>query len=95
MRDGPPNPIPPAPKRTGKIRKIDLDQARGLVHYPYNCGRCMSEDICRGQVTGTYMCNCDSIDLPYPGSTVRVNGRTYPIGAFVEMITPSLPEEDA
>ena len=81
-------------------RHVNLDQMRGLVHYPYNCGSCMSEDICRGMVTGTYICICQNKlysigDKEYEGSTVRVNGRTYPVGAFVEMIEPSLPEEEA
>lgn len=84
------------------IRHIDLDQARGLVHYPYNCGKCLSDDICRGMVIGTYLCNCDHIDeahrggkVPYKGSTIRVNGRTYPIHEFVEMVELSLPKEEA
>lgn len=81
------------------IRHIDLDQARGLIHYPYNCGRCLSDrDLCRGIVTGIYLCICTN-DLykgdreAYEGSTVRVNGRTYPVGVFVKMIEPSLPKE--
>lgn len=72
---------------------VDLDQLRGLVHYPYNCGTCMSDNITRGMVTGTYIHDCDARLASAFGPTIRVYGRTYPIDDFVEMIQPTLPTE--
>ena len=70
----------PEPEKQAKPERLDLDQTRGVVHYPHNCGRCLSEDIMRGTVTGTYICSRCVVGLgvTFPTEpTVRLNGRTH------------------
>ncbi len=76
-------------------RDVNLDQLRGIVHYPYNCGACMSEDISRGQVVGTYLHNnCPEDVAAAFGPKITVHGRTYLVADFVDLISSALPTED-
>ena len=86
----PPEKVPVDPQRT------DLDQARGVVHYPHNCGRCLSEDIMRGQVTGTYICRRCVVGLgvSFPTEpTIRLNGRTYLLSDFAKVAAAQISSD--